>query len=118
MGTRVLAVTLSSQLVALITGSADSPADRASTTCGSCGWAIRMLPVLCLRSSPSEMRVVNSDMLLKLLESIMRVLGQAIKPCVVKMARRDAVGEQGCGGYGVVWGETVQWIRQHLDSYR
>lgn len=67
VGTWMLAITFRSELVALITRSANSPADGASCPCCPCCWAIWVLSVLLLVSRPGQVGVVNANMLLELL---------------------------------------------------
>ena len=86
MGTGLLTITLCTKLVALVTSSADSPPDGTSRTGSPCGRAIWVLTVLGLRSWPSQMRVVNSYMLLELLQSIVRTLCKSVQAGGVKVA--------------------------------
>jgi len=104
MGARVLAIAFCPQLVALITGSADSPPDRASGACHSGRGPVRVLPVFLLVPWPLHMRVVDRDVLLELLEGIVRPLGQAVEARGMHMGPwvAMAIGEKGVGGDGVV----------------
>jgi len=54
-----------------------------------------MLPVLRLGSGPGEVRVMDADVLLELLEGVVRARGERVEPGRVKMAARNmAVGQQ------------------------
>lgn len=64
MGTGVLAIALGSELVALVTGSADSPSDRTRGAGRPASWTVRMLPVLVLGTRPGEMWIVDTYVLL------------------------------------------------------
>jgi hypothetical protein len=92
MGTGVLAVAFCSQLVALVTCSANSPPDRACCSCCSRGGSIRVLSVLLLRPCPGEMWIVNSYVLLKLLESVMRWRHTVESTAVEMTGRHVAIG--------------------------
>ena len=73
-----------------------------------------MLPVLWLRSGPGEVGVVHANMLLELLEGVVRTRRQAVESRGVEVAGRDmAVGQQR-GLRDVVGGEPVKRIRQHV----
>jgi len=75
VGTWVLAIALCPQLVALVAGPADSSPDGTGRpSLPRCG-AVRVLTVLGLRPTPLEMWVVNSHVLLELLECVVRPLG-------------------------------------------
>jgi hypothetical protein len=67
MGTRVLAITLRPELVALVTGPANPPPDGTRRTGGPASRSVRVLAVLLLWAGPGKMRVVNADVLLELL---------------------------------------------------
>jgi len=79
VGTGMLAIALGPELVALITRPADSPSDRASSPSSSRSRPIGVLAMLRLGPCPSEMWVVNSYMLLELLESVVRPLGEGVE---------------------------------------
>ena len=70
MGTGVLAIAFRPQLVTLIARPADPPPNRPCCPGRSSGGPIWMLPVLWLRPSPGEVRVMDADVLLELLEGI------------------------------------------------
>lgn len=92
MGAWVLAVAFCSELVALITSSADPPPNGACCSCCPCGGSVWMLSVFWLRPRPGEVWVVNSYMLLKLLESVV-CWGQAVESSAVEVSGRHmAVG--------------------------
>jgi hypothetical protein len=67
MGAGVLAITLSPELVTLITRPADPPTDGPRRTSGPARWAIRVLTVLLLGTGPGKVRVVYTNVLLELL---------------------------------------------------
>jgi hypothetical protein len=72
-----------------------------------------MLPVLWLRSGPCKVRVVNADVLLKLLQSVVRPRGQRVESRSVEVAGGHMAVE-GCR-WDMVGGEPVKGVRQHLD---
>lgn len=54
-----------------------------------------MLPVLWLRPSPGEVRVMNADVLLELLERVVGTGSERVEPGRVKVASRNMpVGHQ------------------------
>jgi hypothetical protein len=77
-----------------------------------------VLAVLGLWSAPLEMWVVDSYMLLELLEGIVGPLGHAIHAMVHVPVGNVAVGEQRGGGDGVVGRKPVKRIGKHLDRDR
>ena len=77
-----------------------------------------MLPVLLLRPGPGEVGVVDANVLLELLESVVRVRPEGVESRGVEVAGRDmAVGQQRCLR-DVVGGEPVKRIRQHVGRGR
>lgn len=90
----MLAVTFGPQLVALIAGPADPPPNRSGRPRRPGGRSIRMLPMLWLRAGPSKVGVMNADMLLELLESVVRARGERVKSCCVKVAARNMAVRQ------------------------
>lgn len=102
VGAWVLAVALGAQLVALVAGAADAAADGPGCTTTACG-SVRVLAVLHLltvarasevRVAVRVVRVVDADMLLQLLQGVVRALGQGFHAGGVHVGGRDmAVGE-------------------------
>ena len=119
MGTGMLPVALGPQLVALVTGAADPSSDGTSHSRYACGRSVWMLAVLHLLVSwPSQVRVVNTDMLLELLQSVVGALGKSVEAGCVDVARGNVpVGEQRCRGDGVVWREAVERVGQHCEMW-
>jgi hypothetical protein len=64
---RMLTVALCPQLIALVAGTADAPANRPRNSSGAWSWCVGMLPLLVLRAAAGHVRIVNADVLLKLL---------------------------------------------------
>ena len=125
MGAWVLAVALSAQLIALVAGAADAAADGPGRTATACG-SVRVLAVLHLLAVTRAgevrvavwvvrvVRVVDTDVLLQLLQGVVRALGEGVHAGGVHVCGRDmAVGEQRGGGDGVVGRKAVEWIGQH-----
>lgn len=84
MRARVVAIALGPQLVALVTGPANSPTNRSGYSCCSYGRSIWVLAVMLhVRRGSGEVGAMHPDMLLKLLESIMGALTKAVEPVVV-----------------------------------
>ena len=108
MGTGVLAIALRPELVALITGSADSaPYGTGSPGSSRCR-AVGVLPMLGLGARPRKVRVVDAYVLLKLLEGVVRALREGVQAaCVEVAARHMAVRHERCRRHGVVGGEPV-----------
>jgi len=75
-----------------------------------------VLAVLLLRPAPLEMLVVNSYMLLELLEGVVRPLRKTIEAVMHVAVGNMAVGQQCGGGNLVVGREPVERIGQHLDG--
>jgi hypothetical protein len=74
-----------------------------------------VLAVLLLGTSAGEMGVVDADVLLELLESVVRPLGEVVEAAVVEMpVGHVPVGEEGVLG-NVVGGEAVKRVGQHGD---
>ncbi len=67
VGTRVLAVALGPELVALVAGAADPPPNGPSTAGDPRSRPVGMLSVLDLGSGAGQVRVVHAHMLLELL---------------------------------------------------
>lgn len=62
-----------------------------------------MLSVLALRSGMRQMRIVDADLLLEVLEGIVWPLGQSLEPGVLHMICRDmAAGQKRGRGKGMV----------------
>lgn len=96
MSARVLAVALCTKLVALITGSTDSPPDGTCDTWSSRSWAIGMLSMFWLRAASGEVRVWYADMLLELLKGVVRPLAEYIESIGLHVWLRDmSVGHEG-----------------------
>ena len=71
--------------------------------------------MLLLGTGAGEMGVVDADVLLELLESVVRPLGEVVEAAVVEVPVGDVpVGEEGVLG-DVVGGEAVKWVGQHRD---
>jgi hypothetical protein len=107
VSTRVLSIALCPELVALVAGSADSPPDGTGRASSPGSRAVRVLPVLRLRTRPGQVRVLHANMLLELLEGVVRSLGKRVQPVVHMSLWYVAIGHQGGRGNGVVWRETV-----------
>ena len=109
MGARVLAIAFRPQLVALVTGSADPPPDRASGARNSGSGPVRVLAVLLLVPWPLHVRVMDRDVLLELLKGIMRPLSQAV----------EARGMHVSPGVAMAIGEKcVGWAANTLGNER
>lgn len=121
VGTWVLAVALCTQLVALITSTADTAADgagRTTTTCRSVR-VLAMLHLLAVWASKVRVavRVVDTDVLLQLLQGVVRALGEGVHAGCMHVSGRDmAVGEQRRGGDGVVGRKAVERVGQHGED--
>lgn len=109
----MLAIAFCPELVALIARPANSPPDGTSRT-GRPRGAVGVLPVLWLRPRPGHVRV-HADMLLELLKGVVRALRHALEAIGVEMrVGHMAIREEGGGRNGVVWGEPVERVRQHV----
>lgn len=75
MGTRMLSVALGPKLVALITSPANSPPNGTRSAGSPGSRTIRVLPMFWLWPCAGEMRVVDTDMLLELLKSVVGARG-------------------------------------------
>jgi hypothetical protein len=79
MSTWMLAIALCSELVALVASPADSPSNGTCRTSTPGRRTIGMLPVMLgLRALPGEMGVVDSYVLLELLQRIVRPLCKSV----------------------------------------
>ena len=72
--------------------------------------------MLWLRSGPSEVRIVNANVLLELLQSVVRPRSQCVEPSSVQMTGWYVVVGQECVSWDVVGGKPVERIRQHCDG--
>jgi hypothetical protein len=75
-----------------------------------------VLAVFWLRAASLEMWVVDSYVLLELLEGVVRPLRKTVEAVVHVPVGNMAIRQQGGGGDGVVRGEAVEWIGKHLDG--
>lgn len=115
MGTGMLAITLCPELVALVARPADPPPDGTCCAGDPRGRAVGMLPVFGLWARPSQMVVVHSYVLLELLQRVVGSLGETVEAGRVKVASWNmSIGEEGGGGDGVVRGEPVKRVGQHV----
>jgi hypothetical protein len=120
MSTRSLPITFRSELVALVAGSADSPADGARGAVArrpTITWArpIWVLAMLLIVASVNLAILMNIDVLLELLERVLRSVGQSVEAGMHVIRRQVPVGHHAVRGQGIVCREAVEGIRKHLD---
>ncbi len=97
MGTRVLAVALGPELVALVTSAAYAAADGAGGASSTGRGPVVVLAVLRLGAGAGHVGVVDADMLLQLLEGVVGALGQGVS------RRRRACGWTAHGRWRAGW---------------
>jgi hypothetical protein len=121
--TGALAVALGPQLVALVAGAADPPADGprgAGAAEGAAGVrgrsAVRVLAVTGVLRGAELGVLVGVDLLLELLEGVLGAVGQGVEAGAVQVAGGRVVGQHVAGGEGVVGREAVQRVGQHLEG--
>ncbi len=118
VGARVLSVTLGPELVALVASPAYPATDGAGSSGSTGGRAVRVLAVLRLWARARKVRVVHTDMLLQLLEGVVRALGEGIQTGGMHVAGLHVAIGQECGRrQGVVGGEAVERIGQHRAGW-
>lgn len=120
MSARSLPITFCSELVALIAGPADSPADgaRGAIACRpATAWPRRVgvLTMLIIMTSVNLATLMNIDVLLELLERVLRSVGQGVEAGVHVIRGQVPVGHHTVRGQGIVCREAVEGIRKHLE---
>lgn len=115
-----LAIAFCSELVALITSSADSSSDwpRRSLPIGSSvcqARPIRMLAVFVVVISVNLGVLVNIDLMLELLEGVLRAVCECVQ-ARVHVIRRNMLREHAAGGQGVVRRKPVKRVGKHVGG--
>lgn len=107
MSARSLPITFCSELVALIAGPADSPADgaRGAIACRpATAWPRRVgvLTMLTIMASVNLAILMNIDVLLELLEGVLRSVGQGVEAGVHVIRGQVPVGHHTVRWQGIV----------------
>lgn len=117
MGTRVLAIALGPELVALVAGPADSPPDGPGHARGPRAGPVGVLAVLLgLGPLPDQVGRVDAHLLLEVLERVVGALGKRLEPGRVQVPTGQVgrrLREERARWQGVVWRVSVQRVGQH-----
>jgi hypothetical protein len=120
MGARALPITFCSELVALVAGSANSPANGARVTIArrpaiDWPWPVGVLTMLIIMVPVNLTILMNIDVLLKLLEGVLRSVGQSMEARMHMTRGQMPIRHHAIRWQGIIGREPVKGIRKHHE---
>ncbi len=120
MSTRTLPITFCPELIALVAGSANPPANWARGTIArrpaiTWPWPVGVLTMLIIMASVNLTILMNIDVLLELLEGVLRSVGQGMEARMHVVRGQMPIRHHAIRGQGIVCREPVKGVRKHLE---
>lgn len=120
MGARTLPITFCSELVALVAGPANPPANWARGTIArqpaiAWPWPVGVLTMLIIMASVNLAILMNIDVVLKLLEGVLRSVGQGMEARMHVIRGQMPIRHHAIRWQGIVGREPVKGIRKHHE---